>query len=411
MVTVTVADLTEWRETGRRLLARATPPDGVMWTGSSDQPSLPLAALEPQAPAVLPHPSPQLVPGRFVGLAEVVACHRSTGKWNALYRLLWRVASEGANVLACESDEDVHLVSNMAAQVRRDEHKMRAFVRFAPVSGPSGTRYVAWYEPDHLIVRRAAPFFADRFASMDWSILTPDLSVHWDRGALSFLDGVPAPMVDAASEIEELWRVYYEAIFNPARVNPGTMAREMPARRWRKLPEGALIPQLLKTAHDRTNRINASHTELTARLFVPTAGDLDDLRRASSSCRGCPLHAPATQVVFGEGPKDAAIVLVGEQPGDAEDLSGRPFVGPTGQVLDSALANSGLDRQRVYLTNAVKHFSFEPRGKRRIHQTPRLSEIHACRPGSRPNCNAFDHQPSSPWVRLPHARCSGRRRE
>ena len=113
---------------------------------------------------------------------------------------------------------------------------------------------------------------------------------------------------------------------------------------------------------------------------MPDTNDLQALREAAAACRGCPLYAPATQTVLGEGPRDADIVLVGEQPGDAEHIAGRPFVGPAGQVLDRALAAAGIDRTRVYVTNAVKHFSFEPRGKRRIHQTPRYSEMRACRP-------------------------------
>jgi len=114
--------------------------------------------------------------------------------------------------------------------------------------------------------------------------------------------------------------------------------------------------------------------------FVPTGAGLDELRVAAARCEGCELFRRATQVVFGRGPSDARVVLVGEQPGDQEDLKGAPFVGPAGEVLDRALAEVGLDRRQVYVTNAVKHFSFVERGKRRIHQTPRLPEIAACRP-------------------------------
>jgi len=114
--------------------------------------------------------------------------------------------------------------------------------------------------------------------------------------------------------------------------------------------------------------------------FVPKNATLDELRAAGARCEGCELFRRATQMVFGRGPADARVVLVGEQPGDQEDLKGAPFVGPAGEVLDRALAEVGLDRTQVYVTNAVKHFSFVERGKRRIHQTPRLPEIAACRP-------------------------------
>ena len=121
---------------------------------------------------------------------------------------------------------------------------------------------------------------------------------------------------------------------------------------------------------------------------VPPARSIGALAKAAQSCEACPLFARATQAVFGEGPANATIVLVGEQPGDVEDREGHPFVGPAGGVLDRALEQAGLDRDGVYLTNAVKHFSWEPastrgtgeRGKRRIHKKPKVSEVNACRP-------------------------------
>jgi uracil-DNA glycosylase family protein len=121
-------------------------------------------------------------------------------------------------------------------------------------------------------------------------------------------------------------------------------------------------------------------TKKSAEPFVPDTRDLGQLHDAAASCRGCDLYARATQVVFGEGPKRTRIVLIGEQPGDVEDVRGRPFVGPAGGVLDRALEAAGLGRKSVYMTNAVKHFSFEERGKRRIHKKPRVSEMRACRP-------------------------------
>jgi len=107
---------------------------------------------------------------------------------------------------------------------------------------------------------------------------------------------------------------------------------------------------------------------------------LATVRAAAKSCRNCDLWKHATQTVFGEGPQQAQIMLVGEQPGNEEDLDGHPFVGPAGKLLDRALADAGIDRQIVYVTNVVKHFKWEPRGKRRIHKKPRQSEINACRP-------------------------------
>ena len=118
----------------------------------------------------------------------------------------------------------------------------------------------------------------------------------------------------------------------------------------------------------------------SAASFVPTTTSVRTLRAAAQACRGCDLYKTATQVVFGSGPRTAQVVFVGEQPGDQEDRHGEPFVGPAGAVLQKALEEAGIPRVEAYLTNAVKHFKWEPRGKRRIHKKPRASEIKACRP-------------------------------
>ncbi|MFB9903711.1 UdgX family uracil-DNA binding protein [Allokutzneria oryzae] len=121
-------------------------------------------------------------------------------------------------------------------------------------------------------------------------------------------------------------------------------------------------------------------THRGAREQVPDTTDLAELRAAAAACVGCELYRDATQTVFGDGPADADAVLVGEQPGDQEDRSGEPFVGPAGRLLDRALEDAGIERERVYVTNAVKHFKYDLRGKRRIHKKPSRSEILACRP-------------------------------
>lgn len=118
----------------------------------------------------------------------------------------------------------------------------------------------------------------------------------------------------------------------------------------------------------------------TARPFVPPRSSLPDLRAAAVGCRGCDLWVKATQTVFGEGPPTAGIALVGEQPGDREDLAGRPFVGPAGALLQGALRDAGIDRERVFVTNVVKHFKWRPSGKRRLHDRPNRAEVRACRP-------------------------------
>jgi DNA polymerase len=176
------------------------------------------------------------------------------------------------------------------------------------------------------------------------------------------------------------------------------MAAEMPRRYWPNLPEAAAIPALAAAAADRVAAMQARAPDLAPRFAQalaaraqeaalapePAAAPAPDvplaqLRTELAACRRCPLHGPATQAVCGEGPANARVMLVGEQPGDQEDLAGKPFVGPAGQLLDRALAEAGLDRASLYLTNAVKHFKYAPRGRRRIHQKPDAGEVAACR--------------------------------
>jgi len=133
------------------------------------------------------------------------------------------------------------------------------------------------------------------------------------------------------------------------------------------------------------------------------------MRNAASKCTACHLYKRATQTVFGEGPKDAAIMLVGEQPGDYEDQEGKPFVGPAGKIMNQALEEAGIDRQEVYVTNAVKHFKWEPRGKRRIHQKPNSREIAACRPWLEAECVLLNQSCWSALARLQRMRFSVRR--
>jgi DNA polymerase len=125
------------------------------------------------------------------------------------------------------------------------------------------------------------------------------------------------------------------------------------------------------------------HGILTPAVELPgrtaPAGALRELAREAQACQRCPLYRNATQAVFGEGPRDAPVMLVGEQPGDVEDIGGRPFIGPAGRLLDKALAQAGVDRGKLYLTNAVKHFKNEPRGKRRLHKKPNAGEVEACK--------------------------------
>jgi probable DNA metabolism protein len=379
MTVVGEHDFEAWRASARRLLAAGVPPGDVTWLAvDRAQDVLPLDDAPDDLPAV---PSRDRVPARFVAAARAVVLHRDETTWALLYRLLWRLTHEDRHLLDFAVDDDVRRFTLMEQEVRRDAHKMHAFVRFRRIADADGERYVAWYRPDHHIVALTADFFVDRFRSQRWSILTPDRSAHWDGATLTFGPGLPREAAPADDEMEALWRTYYASVFNPARLNLKAMRAEMPQRHWATLPEAQLLPALVAAAPQRVRgMLDERAPAPTARPFVPDSVDLEVLRHAAAACTGCALHARATQTVFGEGPARSPLLLVGEQPGDQEDRQGAPFVGPAGDVLMRALAAAGLARGDVYLTNAVKHFSWEPRGKRRIHQTPRYSEIRACRP-------------------------------
>ncbi len=375
---VTIQNFADWRDKARLLLAANFSPQEV--TFHDQRTGAGLFADDP-----LPSIATKMafrVDREFLDAAELAAWHRRGDKWNLLYRILWRVTHGQPRLLRVESDPDILELRRMGKQVSRDAHKMKAFVRFRRVVHEGEEHFVAWHRPDHFVVRLTAPFFARRFSSMFWTILTPDESVTWDQRELQFGPGVPQSEAPAWDALEELWRAYYRSTFNPARIKLAMMRREMPVRHWRTLPETEIIGEMLHEAPRRVAEM-IRHTEgcgRSAAEFLPKNGSWDDLRAAVLRCQGCDLYRTATQTVFGEGPIDASLVLVGEQPGDEEDSAGRPFVGPAGQVLNGALSEAGIDRQRVYLTNAVKHFKHELRGKRRLHRRPDAGEIVACRP-------------------------------
>lgn len=377
-------DASAWRAKARQALHAGWPPESVRWEVAG-QAGLDFAAAA-DAPSEAPARPGLRVSRDFIALAEAVACHQDPQRHALLYRLLWRMAHGEPRLIERATDVDVHRVREMEKSVRRDCHKMKAFVRFRALAGEQ-ERYVAWFEPAHLILDRVAPFFARRFAGMHWAILTPYRSACWEAGQLHFGEGSTRAAAPAQDDHESLWRTYYANIFNPARINPRMMRQEMPQKYWKLLPEAHLLPQLIRDAGPRMQEM-AERAPMPVRRRVPARGEraaatpapetLEALGQSLAACRRCPLWEPATQAVCGEGPPTARIMLVGEQPGDAEDLTGRPFVGPAGQLLDDVLRGLGLDRRAMFVTNAVKHFRFEQRGKRRLHRNPERMHVQAC---------------------------------
>ncbi|ERJ18169.1 uracil-DNA glycosylase protein [Salinisphaera shabanensis E1L3A] len=390
-------DFASWQVEARRLLAEDIAPARVWW-----QPEPAREHKTVSQPSAKPAQRPVArVPKAFVDQARAVSCHCNEDRWALLYRVLWRLARGERHLLQLGGDPDVVTFTRYAKAVRRDMHKMKAFVRFREVAESGAAdhepRYVAWFEPEHFIVEYVSGFFKRRFANMRWSILTPVGCAHWEgQGEVWFSPATDKSAAPEGDRLEAAWQTYYRSIFNPARVKIRAMQSEMPQKYWKNMPEAHLIPLMLRDADRRVQAMEANRKDNDLLRCGPRPASPDDdnaaaveasapaslerLALQATTCRNCPLWQPATQTVFGEGPANARVMIVGEQPGDREDLAGRPFVGPAGQLLDRALAAAGLVRERLYLTNTVKHFKFSPRGKTRLHATPSETEVMACRP-------------------------------
>ncbi|MEO0636348.1 MAG: UdgX family uracil-DNA binding protein [Pseudomonadota bacterium] len=390
-----------WRNAARSLALSGVPAEQIDWSfGNCDaglfdglaNNKLHTAAI---GSAGAPGHARLTAPKAFLDLAEQVICHSAHERFSLLYSLLLRLQNE-RGLLADRADPLVNRIQGLAKNIRRDCHKMTAFVRFrevAPIE-PGRRAFYSWFEPDHYIVERTSSFFAKRFADMDWTIATPKGCSHFRGGKVSFSEAVDHGSLPP-DETDELWRTYYANIFNPARLKVKAMQAEMPKKYWKNMPETQLIPGLIAGAEQRVREMREKQAsqppvraqkvterfraELAKGAPQATSGKLDAVRAQASACTRCPLYCQATQTVFGAGPEDAEIMFVGEQPGDREDLAGEAFVGPAGQLFNAALDAVGFDCRRAYVTNAVKHFKFTPRGKRRIHATPNAGEVDACR--------------------------------
>jgi DNA polymerase len=375
-------DFDGWRDAARELVMAGVPPMGVVWQVRGEDGEL------FGSEGAVPPPSGEpmfSVPKPFLDLARAAICHSDPQRFALLYALLWKLKAN-RRALNDRADPLVDRLEKLAKEVRRDAHKMHAFVRFREVEEGEATRFVAFFEPDHHIVRREAGFFVRRFATMRWSILSPELSIHWDPATETLSEGPGASRADApdGDPLEETWRTYYSSIFNPARLKVKAMLKEMPKKYWHNMPETSLVAPLIAGARARElEMIERARINLLQADAPKPGGNVEAawaaLREEASGCTRCDLYRCGTQTVFGEGPLDARILFVGEQPGDQEDLAGRPFVGPAGQLFDAALEKAGIDRSTTYVTNAVKHFKFVLRGKQRIHSKPDTAEIDACR--------------------------------
>lgn len=241
-----------WRSKARELLRHGVTPENVDWVDAAQTPSL---LAEDLTECLISPNTAVKVPADFLRLAANVCAHTDERRFAILYRLLHRLTLGGEkHLLALPTDPDMHQCNAWAKAVSRDIHKMHAFVRFrlVGVNEQNGReQFVAWFEPEYRITRLAAPFFEKRFASMEWSILTPDECVSWDGEAITFMPGMSRQDAPAADAHDDLWRTYYRSIFNPARLKVKAMQSEMPMKYWKNLPEAEIIAGLISGSEKR----------------------------------------------------------------------------------------------------------------------------------------------------------------
>lgn len=262
-----------FRHSARALLRHGVPPAQVAWRWPedahlpgtptdlfSDAGDAPIAADAVAAWLARHHPVPDpagaacqpRLSAALLDDCQHASLHRSADRFVRLYRWLYRIG-QTPQLKGDPLDADAHAIAHMAKAVRRERHKMRAFVRFRPLAQPdSSVQHVAWFEPEHHVIVANAPFFIRRFANMHWRILSPQACLHWDGERLHIAPGAAPHQAPAADAGEDLWLAYYATTFNPARLKPSAMLREMPRKYWHNLPEARLISPLVAQAGERS---------------------------------------------------------------------------------------------------------------------------------------------------------------
>ena len=244
-----VHDFETWRQHARNLLAAGIPPEEVIWEENNLFSGVKTIS---ESHEILRYTK---VPKQFMQLAERVACHSDNEKWNLLYIALWRLSHGEKHLLKLSTDPVVQRLNLMNKSIGFDAHKTKAFVRFRKCMDEQGEIYLAWHNPDHMVLKLVAPFFSRRFNDMRWTIFTSRESATWDEKNLNYGKGIPASEAPSPDQLEDLWKDYYRATFNPARIKIKAMKKEMPVRHWKTLPETAIIAEMLGEAPKRVEKM------------------------------------------------------------------------------------------------------------------------------------------------------------
>lgn len=244
----------EWRNRARALLQSQVAPHEVNWAGGNESAGL----FEEPLPTPANESGQRIrVPRQLLDELEMAARYRTEHRWSLLYRVLWRV-NQGDSSARMVGDIDGSELHGRIKAVRREAHHLHAFLRFRPLQTSVGPQHVAWFEPAHDVLPWAAGHFAERMGGNSWLIATPEEAVRWDGQGIYYTRQCPTQWrqlaQNAADTGGELWKAYYESTFNPARLNRGVLENNLPARFWKNLPEGMLIPQLMSRARAGAQR-------------------------------------------------------------------------------------------------------------------------------------------------------------
>lgn len=332
--------------------------------------------------------TPPAIPRELLLRLKAAACYRAPDRWSLLYRILWRWTHGERQVMTLDDPDGAQLAQRIESVDHESEDlvTLTLFRRRDPSMGLP--EFVGWYEPHHDLLERAAAYFGKRMGDSTWMLATPQGAAFWNGMLLRI--GRPATEESAqaahalpagamtgeaitSEPTEALWLAYYASAFNaePAPV---------PLRYWRTPAAGPPLPASLARERSRLGAQSAAVT-VPERPPIEYSAVTPPLREPTgplATCRRCALWRNAKQAVAGTGPAQAALMVVGEQPGEYENQHGEPFTGPAGQLLDIVLARAGLQRSALYLTYAVKHYKWETLDQQRVHRTPAPREVEAC---------------------------------
>jgi DNA polymerase len=390
-----------WRRAARELLRQGVEPERIEWVefDSCESVGSGTGSANTQDNSAAPVVATPAIPRELLAWLKTAACFCAPDRWSLLYRILWRWTHGERHVLDPQ-DADGALLDQRIQSVEHETNDLVTLTLFRRRDPSMGApEFVGWYEPHHDLLAQAAERFAERMGDSTWMLATPQGAVFWngmllrisrlaaDDGETSCPEhqqqnplttealppGAMAGEATTSEPTEALWLAYYASAFNGA-------PAPVPLRYWRTPPVGPPLPAQLARERSRLGAQSGTVTvpEMPPLEYSAVTPPLREPTGPLATCRRCALWRNAKQAVAGAGPAQAALMVVGEQPGEHENQHGAPFTGPAGLLLDTVLARAGLDRAALYLTYAVKHYKWETLEQQRVHRTPARREVEAC---------------------------------